>query len=130
MGLLAAVLLACGGSNTGSFRAKSVHAPDYPAIATEAVELDPEDVEAVSNAGGQMIGQYAVSPNGVNVSREIADYGGTHFLARSAHTRESGGTFVPGGWVTHSRTVVTFDVFRVPVRAWELLPRQLKPQAK
>lgn len=126
--VLGLALLACGYSPTGSFRAKSVHAPDYTQIAKDAVELDADDVEAVSVAGGERIGQYAVNPDGVNVSKDIAYYGGTHFLARASRTSEAGGTFVPGGWVKNYRTSVLFDVFRVPAAQWESLPRTLRPE--
>lgn len=129
--LLSVALLACGG-RSGSFRAKSVHAPDYEQIAAEAVELDPDDVEAVGLAGGERIGQYAVDPDGVNVAREIAEVGGTHFLARGSRTSELGGIVAPGGgaWRKTYRTVVTFDVFRVRVRAWDEMPVTLRPKAK
>lgn len=128
-GVLFAVLLACGYTPAGSFRAKSVHAPDYPQIAKEAVELDAADVEVVSVAGGQRIGQY-FGPEGAYVSFEVAHFGGTHFLARGSRTKETGGQFVPGGWVKTSRTTTLYDVFRVPVGAWESLPAALKPSAQ
>ena len=126
VGVLAFALLACGRPG-GQFRAKSVHAPDYTQIAKEAVELDHDDVEAVSVAGGERIGQYLADPERTSVTHDVAAYGGTHFLARAERTRETGGRFVPGGWVTTSRTTVLFDVFRVPANSWESLPRELRP---
>lgn len=128
-GVLFAALLACGYTPAGSFRAKSVHAPDYTQIAKEAVELDADDVEAVSVAGGQRIGQY-VGPEGAFVSFEVAYFGGTHFLARGSRTRETGGRFVPGGWEKTSRTTTLYDVFRVPQTMWYSLPAALKPSAQ
>lgn len=126
VGVLSAALLACGYSPAGSFRARSVSTPTDQ-ICYEAIELGEDDSSPVGEAGGVKIGVYSGDPDGVPLGRDVAYYGGTHFMIRGARSSESGGRFVPGGWVKTHRTVITADVYRVPVRAWDLLPAALRP---
>ena len=82
----------------------------------------------MGNAGGVKIGEYRVNPDGVPVGHDVAYYGGTHYFVTGARSRDTGGRFVPGGWVNTRGTVITADVYRVPVKAWHLLPKGLRPE--
>lgn len=120
------VLLACGGGPGGSFRARSASS-HYAQTATFALELGPDDVAAVSKAGGMRIGQYVGDVDNA-YAYDIAQYGGTHFIVRAAHAEETGGAYVPGGWRKTYRRTLLADVYRVPVSGWSQLPNGLVPE--
>lgn len=113
-------LPACGYTPSGTFRPQSATI-STDRVCDEAVEIGPDDVEAVLGAGGKKIG--ALSLENGYPQYEAAYFGGTHYLARSSSTSHTA-----HGLIANSHTVEVFDVYRVAPKNWSDLPKSMRPK--
>lgn len=100
----------------GVFTARSVTSRVSP-ICSEAVEMGPDDVRTVMDAGGTMTGDLECDLDDCISYVEVALNGGTHYYVRSKR-----------GSSSTSRGVAAIDVYRLPKADWRGLPAGLRPK--
>ena len=122
VGVLAFALLACGYRPTGAFSPRSVSTPTDQ-ICKIAIEMGPDDVEQVGEAGGVKTGVLTVDADSNPLDYEVAAVGGTHYIGRRSTNQ-----YTSHGMLSRRHNESTIDVYRVPVRAWDLLPKALRPE--
>lgn len=104
----------------------------YPRLLIRALAIEPGEVGAVEQAGGQLIGYHATRKA---YSTRAGSVGGTHFVAvAGTMTAHTSCTAAPIGGVTLGLCSTSsgfrpskIAVFRVPPEGWPSLPPHLVP---
>lgn len=97
-----------------------------------ALAVEPDDVAAVENAGGKLIGFHATRQG---YGLRAASVGGTHFVAvagvETVHSNCAATAFRGSSFISCSsrggRRPTKIAVFRVPIGDWRRLPPHLVP---
>lgn len=122
VGVLSLALLACGYRPSGAFQPRS-HSTPTDQICKVAIEMGPDDVVLVEEAGGRKTGVLEVDAESNPVEYEVSAYGGTHFISR-----RSTNSYTAHGVISRKHNDSVIEVYRVPVRQWDQLPKGLRPE--